>query len=99
MTPMITQLNQLGRLISIEGQENNVNYIGRPSGKKQSGKSQETVSTDSQRMAEMESYSYIDQMWRFYTPENLAKRPRPSMDKLARMIWAKVNERVRSFDA
>jgi len=38
-------------------------------------------------------------MWKFYLPEHMAKRPHPSVDKLVKMIWAKVNERVRSFDA
>ena len=47
----------------------------------------------------MESYAWIDRMWKFYMPENLASRPKPSIDKLARMIWQKINERVRSFDA
>ena len=47
----------------------------------------------------MESYQWIDRMWKLYTPDNLSKRPRPSIDKIARMIWVKIVERVRSFDA
>ena len=38
-------------------------------------------------------------MWKVYTPEGLAKRPRPSIDKLMRMIYIKIMERVKSFDA
>ena len=62
-------------------------------------KSLETNSTNSERIAEMNSYAWIDRMWKFYLPEHMAKRPHPSVDKLVKMIWAKVNERVRSFDA
>ena len=47
----------------------------------------------------MESFAWIDRMWKIYTPEGLAKRPRPSIDKLARMIWVKFLERIKSFDA
>ena len=47
----------------------------------------------------MESYAWIDRMWKVYTPEGLAKRPRPSIDKLMRMIYIKIMERVKSFDA
>ena len=47
----------------------------------------------------MESYAWIDRMWKIYTPEGLSKRPRPSIDKLARMIWLKAKERLKAFDA
>ena len=48
---------------------------------------------------ELVSYAWIDRMWKFYLPERMAKRAQPSVDKLFKMIWAKINERIRSFDA
>ena len=38
-------------------------------------------------------------MWKVYTPEGLAKRPKPSLEKLAKMLWVKWTERIKSFDA
>lgn len=38
-------------------------------------------------------------MWKFYTPASLSKRPKPNVNKLAKMIYLKVVERIRSFDA
>ena len=50
----------------------------------------ETSSLDSTAAEEMESYAWIDRMWKKYTAEGLAKQPKPSGNKLARMIWAKI---------
>ena len=47
----------------------------------------------------MESYAWIDRMWKVYTPEGLAKRPKPTIEKLAKMLWVKLAERIKSFDA
>lgn len=50
-------------------------------------------------MAEMESYAWIDRMWKRYTPEGLTKQAKPSIDKLIKMFWIKSVERVKAFDA
>ena len=73
--------------------------IDKASSKNRPEKSIKTNSTNSSRVAEMESYAWIDRTWKFYLPERLAKRPLPGIDKLVKMIWAKINECIRSFDA
>ena len=101
MTPLTTQLTQLSRLINKDDQgDARMREMGKMKGMSRRGdKSIKTNSTNSSRVAEMESYAWIDRMWKFYLPERVAKRPLPSLDKLFKMIWAKINERVRSFDA
>ena len=95
-------MTHLSNLIGHERVDN----LGRAAGDATASKSRQkhersfkTNSTNSSHMNEMHSYAWIDRMWKFYLPERMAKRPNPTFEKLIKMIWAKVNERVRSFDA
>ena len=76
MTPLTTQLTQLSRLINKDDQgDARMREMGKMKGTSRRGdKSIKTNSTNSSRVAEMESYAWIDRMWKFYLPERVAKR-------------------------